>query len=395
MSETGEIPRKVSVLGATGSIGANTLDVMRRLGGRARFDVVALTGMSNIADLAAAAIEFGAEIAVTADPAAYGALKDALAGSGVEAAAGPEAVDEAAARPADWTMSAIVGAAGLSPTLAAVRHGGTIALANKECLVAAGDLFLAEINLAGATLIPVDSEHSAIFQVLDRRPEAGVERIIITASGGPFRDWPTERMAGVTARQAAAHPQWDMGLKISIDSASMFNKALEMIEARHLFGVAPDRIEVLVHPQSIVHSMVGYSDGSILAQLGPPDMRTAISYALAWPARADIPVERLDFAALSRLDFAAPDETRFPALRLAREAMAAGGLAGAAFNAAKEAALEAFIAERIGFLDMAPVVYETMERLAPFGAATDLDAVYAMDRAARDVALKCVGVRAA
>jgi 1-deoxy-D-xylulose-5-phosphate reductoisomerase len=261
--------------------------------------------------------------------------------------------------------------------------------------VAAGDLFLAAVRDAGATLIPVDSEHSAIFQVLDRRPGAGVERIIITASGGPFREWPSERMAGVTARQAADHPQWDMGLKISIDSASMFNKALEMIEARHLFGVAPDRIEVLIHPQSIVHSMVGYSDGSILAQLGPPDMRTAISYALTWPARADIPVERLDFADLSRLDFAAPDEARFPALRLAREAMAAGGLAGAAFNAAKEAALEAFIAERIGFLDMAPVVRETMQQLAPFGAAADLDAVYAMDRAARGLARDCVGVRAA
>lgn len=272
-----------------------------------------------------------------------------------------------------------------------------MALANKECLVSAGDLFLEAIAASGATLLPVDSEHNAIFQALDRREggDPAVERIILTASGGPFREWPLERMARATRAEAVAHPNWDMGAKISVDSASMFNKALEMIEARHLFGVRPDQIEVLVHPQSIVHSMVGYRDGSVLAQLGPPDMRVAIGYALGWPERPALPVERVDFARLARLDFAAPDEIRFPALRLAREAMAAGGLAGAAFNGAKEAALDAFLAGRIGFLDMAAVVEEVMSRLAPFAPAAHLDDVFALDAEARRVALRCVQGRAA
>ena len=381
-------PRRVTVLGATGSIGRSTLDILRhaRAAEPEAVQVVALTGRDNIAALAAAAREFRAELAVTADPARYLDLKTALAGTRTEVAAGPEAVAEAAARPADWSMAAIVGAAGLAPTLAAAAQGRTVALANKECLVCAGELFLAACAASGATLLPVDSEHNAIFQVLDRPNRAALDRILLTASGGPFRDWPLERMAAATPEQAVAHPNWDMGAKISIDSATMFNKALEMIEARHLFDVRPDQIEVVVHPQSVVHSMVGYADGSVLGQLGAPDMRHAIGYALNWPARAPLPVERLDFARLARLDFQAPDEARFPALRLAREAMAAGGLAGAALNAAKETALEAFMARRIGFLDMARVTEAALDRLAPSGPAASLDEVTAMDAEARRVA---------
>jgi 1-deoxy-D-xylulose-5-phosphate reductoisomerase len=384
--------RRVSILGATGSIGASTLDVLRHAGPEAA-QVVALTGRDNIPALAAAAREFGAELAVTADPARYGELKDALAGSGVEAAAGEAAVAEAAARPADWCMAAIVGAAGLAPTLAAAAQGTTIALANKECLVCAGELFLAEIALSGSALLPVDSEHNAIFQVLDRANFKAIDRIILTASGGPFRDWPLERMAVATLAEAVAHPNWDMGARISIDSASMFNKALEMIEAHHLFELSPGQVEVLVHPQSIVHSMVGYADGSVLAQLGMPDMRHAIGYALNWPARRPLPVERLDLARLARLDFEAPDEARFPALRLAREAMAAGGLAGAALNGAKEAAQDAFIAGRIGFLDMAGAVEAALQALAPFGPAESLEAVMETDAAARRAAEAAIGAR--
>ncbi|TVQ57600.1 MAG: 1-deoxy-D-xylulose-5-phosphate reductoisomerase [Rhodobacteraceae bacterium] len=376
--------RSVTVLGATGSIGRSTLDVLARLGGRDAFAVEALTGNGNIALLAEQARALGARLAVTADPERYGDLKAALAGSGVEAAAGADAVCEAAARPAGWVMAAIVGAAGLKPTLEAARRGATVALANKECLVCAGPLLLAEIARAGGRLIPVDSEHSAIFQVLDRH--ADPERIILTASGGPFRDWPLERMARVTPREAATHPNWSMGVKISIDSATMFNKALEMIEARWLFGVAPERVEVIVHPQSIIHSMVGYADGAVLAQLGPPDMRGAIAYALSWPGRGDVGLERLDFARLARLDFHAPDETRFPALRLARAAMAAGGGACCAFNAAKETALEAFIAGRIGFLDMARVVEEALATLSPVGEVVALPDVFRIDAAARRAA---------
>ncbi|MGG7567926.1 1-deoxy-D-xylulose-5-phosphate reductoisomerase [Rhodovulum sp. DZ06] len=377
--------RRATILGVTGSIGQSTLDVLRWAGGREAVEMVAVTGHSNIDGIAAAAQEFGAQLAVTADPARYADLRAALSGTGIEAAAGPQAVEDAAALPTDWCMGAIVGAAGLAPTLAAARQGATVALANKECLVAAGDLFLAECAAHGARLLPVDSEHNAVFQVIEDKPEA-IERVILTASGGPFRDWDRERMASVTAKEAAAHPNWDMGLKISIDSASMFNKALEMIEAKHLFGLAPEQVEVIVHPQSIIHSMVGYVDGSVLAQLGAPDMRHAIGYAWSWPERGALPVERLDFARLARLDFRAPDEDRFPALRLAREAMEAGGLAGAALNGAKEAALEAFIAGRIGFLQMAEVVEEALAALAPHGPALTLEAVAAADAAARRAA---------
>jgi len=386
--------RRVSILGVTGSIGRSTLDVLRWAGGREAARLVAITGHSNIGALAQAAREFGAGLAVTADPARYLDLKAALAGTGTEVAAGPEAVIEAASRDTDWCMAAIVGAAGLAPTLAAAAQGATVALANKECLVAGGELFIAACAAGGATLLPVDSEHNAIFQVLDRTRQSAVERIILTASGGPFRDWDLARMARATVAEAVAHPNWDMGAKISIDSASMFNKALEMIEAKHLFGLRPEQVEVIVHPQSIIHSMVGYVDGSVLAQLGAPDMRHAIGYAFHHPHRAPMPVERLDFARLARLDFRAPDEVRFPALRLAREAMAAGGLAGAVLNGAKEAALEAF-AGRIGFLQMADVVDETLSALAPHGPAATLQDVTEADAAARRVALTGVRARAA
>jgi 1-deoxy-D-xylulose-5-phosphate reductoisomerase len=374
--------RRISILGATGSIGASTLSVIEALG-RDRVEIVAVTGHANIAGLAEVARRLGAEVAVTSDPARYGALRDALRGSGVEAAAGPEALDEAAARPADWVMSAIVGAAGLRPTLAAVRQGATIALANKECLVAAGPLFLAEVARAGAHVLPVDSEHNAIFQLVSANGKAPIERLLLTASGGPFRTWTLEQMAAASPKQAVAHPNWSMGARISIDSASMFNKALEMIEAGHLFGVGPERIEVVVHRQSIIHSMVGYSDGSILAHLGPSDMRVAIGYALAWPERPALPVERLDFARLARLDFEAPDERRFPALRLAREAMEAGGLAPCVLNAAHEVALDGFIAGQIGFLDMAGLVEDTLSSVPRGNGAACLDDVFDADREAR------------
>ncbi len=389
--------RRISILGVTGSIGASTLSVIEMMGSD-RVEVVAVTGNANIAGLADAARRLQAEVAVTSDPARLDALRDALAGSGVEAAAGAQALEEAAARPVDWVMSAIVGAAGLRPTLAAVRQGATIALANKECLVAAGEVFLAEIGRHGATLLPVDSEHNAIFQLIaadcrtDARTEgrangrAPIERLLLTASGGPFRTWSLEQMAAASPRQAVAHPNWSMGARISIDSASMFNKALEMIEAGHLFGVSPDQIEVVVHRQSIIHSMVGYADGSILAHLGPSDMRVAIGYALAWPERPSLPVERIDFARLARLDFEAPDETRFPALRLAREAMRAGGLVPCVLNAAHEVALDGFIAGQIGFLDMAGLVENTISSIKVSNGATTLDDVFAADREARRTA---------
>jgi len=375
--------RRVSILGVTGSIGQNTLRVIEAAGQDAP-EVVAVTGHANIPALAEAARRLDAEVAVTADPERLEDLRAALAGTRIEAAAGEAALVEAACRPVDWVMSAIVGAAGLAPTLAAARTGATIALANKECLVAAGDLFLAEMARSNATLLPVDSEHNALFQ-LTASERAPIERLILTASGGPFRNRTRDEMARVTVAEAVAHPNWSMGARISIDSASMFNKALEMIEARHLFAVDPDRIEVIVHPQSIVHSMVGYADGSILAHLGPADMRVAIGHALAWPDRRALAVERLDFAALARLDFEAPDPARFPALGLARAAMARGGVAGCVLNGAREIALDAFISGHIGFLAMAGLVETAMERLDGWPAATDLDDIFAADREARRV----------
>jgi 1-deoxy-D-xylulose-5-phosphate reductoisomerase len=379
--------RRISILGATGSVGQQTVGLIEALGGAERFEVVALTGSGNVGLLARQAMRLGAEVAVTADEGRLAELELALAPSGTAAAAGAEALLAAASEPVDWAMSAIVGAAGLAPGLRLAEHGGVLALANKESMVCAGELVQRTCAAHGTKLVPVDSEHSAIFQALTGERAAEVERIILTASGGPFRDWPKARMAAVTPAEARAHPNWDMGERISIDSATMFNKALEMIEAQALFGVNPERIEVLVHPQSIVHSMVGFRDGSIIAQLGPSDMRGAIGFALNWPERRPLPVERLDFAAIGRLDFAPADPERFPALRLAREVMAAGGLAGAVFNAAKEAALDAYLAGRVGFLDMAVLVEHVLEKLGPEAAAHgpgyDLEAVTALDARAR------------
>ena len=358
--------------------------MIQSLGGAERFEIAALTARSSADLLAEQAIALGAERAVVADEAAYGALKAALAGSGVEAAAGEAAAAEAAAD-SDWVMAAVVGAAGLPSVLTAARSGADLALANKEALVCAGDLMLEAMAEGGGALLPVDSEHNAIFQCLERHQSHAVERLILTASGGPFREWSLERMAAATPRQALKHPNWSMGAKISIDSATMANKGLEVIEAARLFEMTGDRIEVVVHPQSIVHSLVGYADGSVLAQLGSPDMRTPIAYALGWPDRVPAPVERLDLPALSRLDFSAPDETRFPALRLAREALAEGGAAPLVFNAANEVAVAAYLAERIGFLEIAGTVERCLSasKIAP---PRDLDAVFAADREARALA---------
>lgn len=379
--------RRLSIFGATGSVGTQTVDLILRAGGASAYKVVALTGGRNIALLAEQARQLRAEIAVTADPALLGALREALAGSGTEAAAGPEALTEAATRPADWVMSAIVGAAGLVPGLRAAETGAVLALANKESLVAAGKLLMRTAKASGCRILPVDSEHSAIFQALAGEDIARVDRIILTASGGALRDWPLERLASARVEDALAHPNWSMGRRITIDSASMFNKALEVIEAREFFGLAPGKIEVIVHRESVIHSMVGFCDGAIMAHMGTPDMRHPIGYALNWPERLPLPVARLDLAAMGRLTFEAPDETRFPALRLAREVMATGGLAGAAFNAAKEVALDHFLDGRIGFMDMAAVVGDTLDRLST-GSGLQIDAggledVLAMDHLAR------------
>jgi 1-deoxy-D-xylulose-5-phosphate reductoisomerase len=379
--------RRISIFGATGSIGENTFDLVMRAGGTEAFHTVALTGGRSVARLAEMARSLRAEVAVTAHDDCLPALRDALAGSGVQAAAGAAAIAEAADRPADWVMSAIVGAAGLVPGLTALRHGGSLALANKESMVCAGQLMMATAVRHGARILPVDSEHSAIFQALTGEDIATVERIILTASGGALRDWPLETLCNATVDQALAHPNWAMGKRITIDSASMFNKALEVIETREFFGVEPDRIEVIIHPESLIHSMVGYRDGAIMAHLGAHDMRHSIGYALNWPARAALPVERLDFARLAQLTFRAPDDARYPALRLSRDVMATRGLAGAVFNAAKEMALDHFIDGRIGFMDMAGVVEDTLARLSTEislgNAALALDEVQAADYLAR------------
>lgn len=375
-----EAPRRVSILGSTGSIGCSTIDLILRA--PEQFQVATLTAFRNVDRLAEQARQTGAERAVIGDPAHYDALKQALAGTDIEAAAGAEAIVEAADAPSDFVMAGIVGAAGLAPTIAAVRRGAFVGLANKECLVCAGSLLLDEVSRNGATLLPVDSEHNAIFQVFDfERPEA-VERIILTASGGPFRETALDVMAGVTPAQAVAHPNWDMGAKISVDSATMMNKGLELIEAYHLFPVREDQIEVLVHPQSVIHSMVGYSDGSVLAQLGTPDMRTPIAYTLAWPERMDAPSAKLDFAAIANLTFEAPDPERFPALRLAREALQAGGSAPVVLNAANEIAVEGFLSERIGFLDIARIVERCMDA-TNHSAIGSIDDVMQVDAEAR------------
>ena len=379
--------RSVSVFGATGSIGENTFDLLMRQGGPKAYRTVALTGGRNVVRLAEMARALRAEAAVTAYDDCLDDLRSALADTGIKVSAGTSAILDAADHPADWVMSAIVGAAGLEPGFRALRHGATLALANKESLVTAGQLLMAEAARHGATILPVDSEHSAIFQALTGEDITTVERIILTASGGALRDWPMDRLASATLQDACAHPNWAMGQRITIDSASMFNKALELIETREYFDVAPDQIEVIIHPESLIHSMVGYQDGAIMAHLGAPDMRHAIGYALNHPERAALPVARLDFASVGKLTFLAPDDLRYPALRLAREVMHTRGLAGAAFNAAKEIALDLFIEGRLGFLDMGAVVEDTLITLSGEfslgNAALTLEDVQQADHLAR------------
>ena len=376
-------PRSITILGATGSIGRNTIDLIERMPDA--FRIEALTANTNVKELAAQAIRLGAGLAVAADPESYAGLKEALDGSGVEAAAGPEAVVEAAARPAEFVMASIVGIAGLEPTVAAVRRGAIIGLANKECLVSAGDVMTAEIKKHGATLLPVDSEHSAIFQVFDFEEPEKVARVILTASGGPFRERDLSGMADVTPEEAVAHPNWDMGAKISVDSATMMNKGLELIEAFHRFPVAEEQIQIIIHPQSVIHSMVDYVDGSVLAQMGAPDMRVPISYALGWPKRLQTPVERLNLEEIGKLTFEAPNEGRFPALRLAREVLKQGGSAPTVLNAANEIAVAAFLQGRCGFLDISRIVEQTLGA-AGNRSLDSLEDVLEADAQAREIA---------
>lgn len=387
---------RLSVLGATGSIGRSTLDLVARA--PERFHVVALVGGSRAAELAAAAIAVRAEIAVVADAAAGPALHEALAGTGIASAAGEAAVLEAAARPVDLVMAAITGAAGLAPTLAAARTGSTIALANKECLVCAGELFLREAERHGARVLPVDSEHNAIYQVLEQRNLAAVDTILLTASGGPFRTWTLAEMEQATAAEALKHPNWSMGAKITIDSATLMNKGLEVIEASLLFPQVADRIDVVVHPQSLVHGLVAYADGSMLAQLGKPDMRTPIAYCLGWPERMATPVGRLDLAAVGTLTFEAPDRSRFPALGLAMAALRRRQGTTTVLNGANEVAVAAFLEGRIGFLDIARVVETVIERSDALGMLQEpasLDAVFDLDAGARRLAGESVHTVAA
>ncbi len=352
----------MTVFGATGSVGQSALDLIARAPDD--YDVVALTGGRNIAQLAKDAVVLNADVAVTCHGELHNDLKELLAGSGIEVASGDSAIDEVASRPADWTLSAIVGAAGLIPGLKALEQGQTLALANKESLVTAGPLLMETAAAHGATILPVDSEHSAVFQALVGEDIAAVERIIITASGGAFRDWSLDDLAGATLAQASTHPNWDMGQRITVDSASMFNKGMELIETKEFFGIDPAKIEVLVHRESLIHALVGFTDGALMAHVGPPDMRHAIGYALHWPARGHVPVERLNLANIGSLSFEHPDPVRFPALRLAADVMEIGGLAGAVFNAAKERALDLFIDGRIGFLDMARIVEMTINKMS-------------------------------
>jgi 1-deoxy-D-xylulose-5-phosphate reductoisomerase len=387
-------PRRIAILGSTGSVGTQTIDLIER--NRDAYAVEALTANGNVALLAKQARALDARFAAVADSRKYAALKAALAGTKTEVAAGPDALVEAAQRASDWVMAAIVGAAGLAPTLAAVQRGITVALANKECLVCAGDLMMREVAAHKATLLPVDSEHSAIFQVFDFDQRDKVEKIILTASGGPFRDLEPGQMGRVTPEQAVAHPNWDMGAKISVDSATMMNKGLELIEAHHLFGLGNERLDILVHPQSIIHSLVAYVDGSVLAQLGTPDMRTPIAYALGWPRRIPAPSARLNLAEIGQLTFEAPDPIRFPAIRLARSALQSGGAMPTILNAANEIAVQGFLARRIGFLDIARIVEDTLER-CPARPFTSLDDVRRIDEAARSIAsglVESVRVRA-
>ncbi len=380
--------RHVTILGATGSIGASTIDLIKRE--PKRFRVEAVTAKRNAAALAKIARELGAKFAVVADPAAYGELKDALAGSGITAAAGEEGLTEAAQRPADWVMAAISGSAGLKPTMAAIERGATVGLANKECLVCAGSLFMRRAAVSGATVLPVDSEHNAIFQSLGAGAREDVKRIILTASGGPFRTWSLEAIKAATPEQALRHPNWSMGPKVTVDSASLMNKGLELIEAHHLFAMKPGEIDVLVHPQSVVHGLVEFRDGSVVAQLGSPDMRIPIAHCLAWPRRIDGPAARLDLAQVRELTFEEPDYVRFPALALARAAMETGGAAPTVLNAADEIAVAEFIAGRIGFPAITALVEATLDKAdgqGLLGEPAGIDAAIAVDHVARSLAL--------
>ncbi len=372
--------KSISIFGATGSVGLSTLDLVRQH--REQYNIIALTANGNAAQLAALAKEFSAEIAVVADDAAYPELKQQLAGTSIEAASGPDALIAAAALGADWTMAAIVGCAGLPPTLEALRCGKTVALANKEALVSAGALMITEAGKAGATLLPVDSEHNAIFQALQGGRIDQVRKITLTASGGPFRTWSREQMADVTPEQAVAHPNWDMGAKISVDSATMMNKGLELIEAHHLFPVGLENIEVLVHPQSVIHSMVEYRDCSTLAQLGSPDMRIPIANALAWPDRMTTNCQPLNLAEIARLDFEQPDENRFPATKIARAAIMAGGAKPAMLNAANEVAVAAFLNRAVQFLDITEIVSRLLDSYSPPDPSALAD-IFAIDKETR------------
>jgi len=381
------VTRTVTILGATGSVGTSTLDLIAL--NRDAFDVLALTANRDVEGLAAAARRVSAKRAVICDESCLPALREALAGTAIEAAAGAAAVVEAAEMGADWTMAAIVGTAGLKPVMAALRGGKTVALANKEALVSAGDIMTEAARASGATLLPVDSEHNAIFQCFDHARPRGISKVILTASGGPFRTLSTAEMAEVTPEQAVAHPNWSMGAKISVDSATLMNKGLELIEAYHLFPLEEEAFDVVVHPQSVIHSMVEYVDGSVLAQLGSPDMRIPIAYALAWPERMRTPCQRLNLVEIANLSFEAPDTARFPALRLAREALRAGGAAPAILNASNEIAVASFLDRKLRFLDIASVVHATLDALA-LPPSTSLDAVLEVDRAAREEATRIV-----
>ncbi len=372
--------RRVTVLGSTGSVGCNTVSMLER--DIDRYEIEALTARANVRLLAEQARRLRPKIAVVSDVSRYQDLKLELAGSGVEVAAGIEALVEAASLPTDWVMAAIVGTAGLAPTLAAIQHGGIVALANKECLVSAGGLFTKEVKKHGTDLLPVDSEHNGIFQVFDFEHPEEVEKIFLTASGGPFRSMSRQQMRDVTPEQAVMHPNWDMGRKISIDSATMMNKGLEIIEAFHLFPIKKEQIEIVVHPQSVVHSLVSYCDGSVLAQLGIPDMRMPIAFALAWPNRFSVPVMRLDIAKIGKLTFEPPSESLFPALRLAREVLIEGGAAPAVMNAANEVAVEGFLERRIGFLDIVEIVERTLNKIQIRKADT-IEEISEVDKLAR------------
>jgi 1-deoxy-D-xylulose-5-phosphate reductoisomerase len=374
------VKKKIAILGATGSIGRSTLDLVERA--PERFEIVALTARRNVKELAGAALRTGARLAVVAEPELLTELEKFLEGSACKAAAGPQALIEAAGGEAEWVMAAIVGCAGLPPTMAAVEAGKTVALANKEALVTAGGLMTEAAKRRGSTLLPVDSEHNAIFQCLAGSRLEEIERLVLTASGGPFRDASEQRLRDATPAQAVAHPKWSMGAKISVDSATLMNKGLELIEAHHLFGLPPEKIDIVVHPQSVVHSLVEFIDGSLLAQLGSADMRIPISYALGWPERIPTPAARLDLVELGRLDFEAPDPNRFPALRLARQALESGSSASVVLNAANEVAVELFLAGRIGFTEISATVEEALENIAA-PAPMNIADVMELDRETR------------